>query len=57
MIDGVEKRYRKGMTAQEYMPWAKHLKMDKNPIILGDFLTDYMNLPETRAAFNIPSTV
>ena len=31
--------------------------MDKNPIILGDFLTDYMNLPETRAAFNIPSTV
>jgi serine carboxypeptidase-like clade 1 len=57
-IDGVEKRYKKGMTPQEYMPWAKHLQMaDSAPIILGDYLTDYMNMAETRTAFNIPSSV
>jgi len=30
---------------------------DSAPIILGDYLTDYMNKAETRTAFNIPTSV
>jgi len=41
----------------EYTPWISHLKNQENPIILGDYLTDYMNQADTRAAFNIPSSV
>ena len=26
VIDGVKKTYKRGMTQQEYTPWAKHLK-------------------------------
>lgn len=57
VIDGEEKRYKRGYTMKEYTPWVKHLQMQENPIILGDFLTDYMNRADVRAAFNIPTTV
>lgn len=43
IIDGEERTYKKGWTMQEYTPWVKHIMMEENPIILGDFLSDYMN--------------
>lgn len=57
VIDGETRTYKKGYTMQEYTPWAKHLNATKDPIILGDFLTDYMNRADVRTAFNIPTTV
>ena len=39
---------------QEYTPWVKHLENTNSPI-LGTFVSDYMNMEETRKAFNIPS--
>lgn len=59
IIDGEVKSYKKGMTMQEYTPWAGFVAAESNgeEIRLNDFVTDYMNLPETREAFNIPSDV
>ena len=53
VIDGEIKTYRRGMTMQEYTPWASHLSSDSS-ILLNDFVTDYMNREDTRKAFNIP---
>lgn len=57
VIDGEEKTYKRGYTMGEYTPWIPFLKNQENPVILGDYLTDYMNQPETRTAFNIPTSV
>ena len=59
VINGEVKTYKRGMTMQEYTPWASHLRNDTNAesVVLNDFVTDYMNLAETRKAFNIPDTV
>jgi carboxypeptidase C (cathepsin A) len=57
VIDGEVKTYKRGMTMQEYTPWAGQLETNEPQIRLNDFVTDYMNLPETREAFNIPSDV
>jgi len=54
VVDGKRLTYKRGMTQQEYTPWAKHLKNTK-PVIVGDFVSDYMNRPDVRKAFNIPS--
>jgi len=41
----------------EYTPWAfNSFKSDEEPI-LGDYLTDYMNRADVRAAFNITDDV
>ena len=57
-IDGVEKTYKAGYSFQEYMGWLSHLPQFKGeqPIV-GDFLSDYINRPDTRRALNIPSSV
>lgn len=58
VIDGQVKTYKKGMTMQEYTPWASNVMVQTNKsVLLNDFVTDYMNLPETRKAMNIPSDV
>ena len=54
IIDGEERTYKRGYTMQEYTPWVKHLENVDSPL-LGDFVSDYMNMEETRKAFNIPS--
>jgi hypothetical protein len=43
------------MTMQEYTPWASNIPTNQAQIKLNDFVTDYMNLEETRTAFNIPT--
>jgi carboxypeptidase C (cathepsin A) len=43
MIDGKLKTYKKGYTMSEYTPWVKHLKSSSEEVILGDYLSDYMN--------------
>ena len=54
-IDGKVHFYKRGMTMSEYTPWAKHIV--DNGTTYGDYLTDYMNRPDVRKAFNIPDTV
>ena len=57
-INGEAKHYKRGHTHAEYTPWMRHLLGDSTDApVLGDQVTDYMNLPETRAAFNIPDDV
>jgi len=57
-IDGVVKTYKKGYTLQEYTPFAKHLKASgSDPVILGDYITSYLNREDVRTVFNIPTTV
>ena len=55
VVNGEVKSYRRGYTKTEYTPWAKHLKAPENEVILGDYMTDYMNRADVRAAFHIPT--
>jgi hypothetical protein len=56
MIDGKLKTYKRGMTQKEYTPWVKHLKSSSSSeVIVGDYLTDYMNREDVRATFNVPT--
>lgn len=57
MVNGEIKSYRRGYTMQEYTPWAKHMQQKRNDVILGDYMTDYMNREDVRAAFHIPTSV
>lgn len=58
IIGGEKKYYKRGHTQQEYAKWLVHILGDSpDAPVLGDQVTDYMNLPETRAAFNIPDSV
>lgn len=58
MVNGKEMSYKRGFTMSEYTPWLKHVKnMNENEPILGDYVSDYMNMNDTRAAFNIPTTL
>lgn len=41
---------------KEYTPFAKHIKQEENPVVLGDFVSDYMNRPDVRTALHIPET-
>jgi len=59
VIDGEKRSYRRGMTMREYTPWASHLlHSDAADVTLNgtDFVSDYMNREDVRAAFNIPSS-
>lgn len=41
----------------EYTPFAAHIRDSKySDVVLGDYLSYYMNLPEVREAFNIPDS-
>jgi len=55
MIDGKLQTYKKGYTMSEYTPWVKHLKQSSEEVILGDYLSDYMNRQDVREAFHVPS--
>jgi len=55
MVGGVRKHYKRGMTQHEYTPWIKQMK-DQSPVILGTFVSDYMNRPDVRQALNIPES-
>lgn len=57
MIDGQLKTYKKGYTQAEYTPFARVLQASNDPIILGDYMTTYMNRKDVREAFHIPSEV
>lgn len=55
MIDGKVKTFRRGMTMSEYTPWVKHLKATNNEVILGDYLSGYMNREDVRKVLHIPA--
>ena len=55
MIGGVEKTYKRGMTHQEYTPWATHFKNKPQSRVMNDMLSDYVNNATTREALHIPS--
>lgn len=58
IIGGEEKTYKRGYTMKEYTPWAQHIfNSARSNDIISDYVSYYMNLPETRAAFNIPDSV
>ena len=46
-------KYKRGKTVEEYTPWVPHVKGDA---VFGVSLTDYINLPEVRAAMHIPES-
>jgi len=56
MIDGKLKTYKRGYTMSEYTPWLKNLKQSQaEEVILGDYLSDYMNRKDVRDAFHVPN--
>jgi hypothetical protein len=57
MIGGVEKTYKKGYTFAEYTPWLKNHPGAFSQMVHGDFVTDYINSPEVRAALHIPDDI
>lgn len=42
MVNGVQRKYKRGFTMSEYTPWARHIKGERQ-MILGDYVSDYMN--------------
>jgi len=59
VIDGVEKTYKKGFTHREYTPWLKKV-LGPKPVreqVFGTVVSEYLNLPDVRAALHIPSYV
>jgi len=50
-INGEIKRYKRGFSIGEYTPWLKEVST-QSPI-LGDYMTDYMNRADVRAALHI----
>lgn len=54
MVGGQKKTYRRGHTVHEYTPFVKHLVDESDLRVMAHTLADYMNMPETRSAFNIP---
>jgi len=59
VIGGKTRTYRRGMTMAEYTPFAPQHVLDSPSAqaVNGDFLTDYMNREDVRAALNIPEDV
>ena len=58
VIGGEERTFKRGYTQREYTPWAEHIKHSRySDVVLGDFVTFYMNRQDTRDAFNIPDDV
>jgi len=56
MINGEEKTYKRGYTQAEYTPWLSHMMGKQEQPILGDYVSDYMNLNTTRSALHIPES-
>lgn len=56
VINGETREYVRGMKMSEYTPWLRTWKNENEPV-LGDYMTDYMNRADVRAAFNIPDDV
>lgn len=54
IVNGEVKEYKRGMTMQEYTPWAKHILEHDNHPLLGAPMSDYLNREDVRAALNIP---
>jgi len=60
VIDGEERVYKRGFTQAEYTPFLRNastLQMAGEGPLLGDYLSDYMNREDVRAAFNLDSSV
>lgn len=59
IVNGEEKIYKRGRTMYEGANFAKHM-LDKdgkdNTPILGDYVSDYLNREDVRAALHIPTT-
>jgi hypothetical protein len=53
-INGETKKYKRGMTYDEYTPWMKKYNL-KSPI-LGNYVSDYLNRDDVKKALNIPDT-
>jgi hypothetical protein len=53
MVNGVEKKYKRGMTQKEYTPWIKNFKGEGQSVSNG-FLSDYVNDADVRTALHIP---
>lgn len=56
-IGGVEKTYKRGYTFAEYTPWIKNHPGAFSQRVYGDYVTDYINDPETRSNLHIPEDV
>jgi len=41
IINGVEKKYKRGYTVGEYTPWLKHISNEKK--VFGDYVSEFMN--------------
>jgi hypothetical protein len=54
LVEDVYKTYKRGMTMSEYTPWATHILQGQDDIILGDYVSDYMNRQDVREALHIP---
>ena len=56
-IGGEERTYKRGYTRKEYTPWMFDADSTDDQPILGDAVTDYMNMNTTRTAMHIPDEV
>lgn len=59
VVGGEERTYKIGRTKAEYTPWVKHFGNNSTAAnrVEGDFLSEYMNRNDTRAALHIPDFV
>ena len=57
-VGGEPRTYKRGYTQREYTPFAEHIfNSEYSDVVLGDYVSYYMNQQSTRDAFNIPDSV
>jgi hypothetical protein len=57
MVEGQEKKYKLGYTMAERTPFRRLLTDDDKKMVFGNPMSDYLNRPDVRMAFNIPASV
>jgi len=56
IVNGEVKKYKRGFTMAEYTPMLKD-RASAHKILLGDYMSDYVNDEATREALNIPTSL
>mmetsp|Transcript_5252 Transcript_5252/g.3974 ORF Transcript_5252/g.3974 Transcript_5252/m.3974 type:complete len:245 (+) Transcript_5252:711-1445(+) len=56
VINGETLRYKRGFTVSEYTPWHP-LASRFDHILLGDYVTDYLNREDVKTALHVPTNV
>ncbi len=56
VVDGEERFYKRGVSQAEYTPWMKDVFKGEG-VVIGDYMSDWLNTNNVRSVLHIPSKV